>query len=153
MIMKDFKGPGFSMKAPTDWYITSTPQIQAMFISPIHEDGIQANLIITMNPVEAGAQIGAVAEETRKHQTAQYKQYQILDEGPIEEIKDHGFRRIYTCFNENKNLVVRQIQIMLLVNDMLYVLTTTRPVVDEETEIIKQLDATLEYMLESFSLD
>ena len=42
---------------------------------------------------------------------------------------------------------------MLLVSEMLYVLTTTRPAVDEMTENMKRVDALLQMMLESFVLD
>jgi hypothetical protein len=48
---------------------------------------------------------------------------------------------------------VYQKQVLLVVHNMLYVLTTTRPAVEERTEIVKQIDATLQQMLNSFKLD
>jgi hypothetical protein len=153
MVMKDFKGPGFSMQVPTDWYITSTHEIQAMFISPPYEDGSQANLMVTINPVEEDVTVQSVAEEARKNQEAQYPAYEVLAEGEIEGTEGKGFHREYEWFNADKELRVHQKQVMLVVNNMLYVLTTTRPAVEERTEIVKQIDATLQQMLNSFKLD
>jgi hypothetical protein len=153
MVMKNFKGPGFSMQVPTDWYITSTPEIQAMFISPPYEDGAQANLMVTLNPVEEGVTAQSVADEAKKNQAAQYPEYEVLDEGLVDGTEGKGFQRTYEWFNADKELRVHQHQVMLVVNNMLYVLTTTRPAVAERTEIVKQIDAILQQMLNSFALD
>jgi hypothetical protein len=153
MVMKDFKGPGFSLQVPTDWYITSTPQIQAMFVSPPYEDGAQANLMVTINPVEEGVTVQSVAEEARKNQEAQYPEYEVLAEGEIKGTEGKGFQREFEWINADKELRVYQKQVLLVVHNMLYVLTTTRPAVEERTEIVKQIDATLQQMLNSFKLD
>lgn len=153
MIMMDFKGPGFSMKIPSDWYITSTPKIQAMFISPPDEKGLTANLMITMNPVEKGSTVESIAEQTKLSQQQQYAEYQILKEGGLEFSNGQAFERKYIWFNQNKDIRVIQKQVMILVLGMFYMLTTTRPVVDQETEYIRRLDANLEFMLETFKLD
>jgi hypothetical protein len=153
MIIKDFKGPGFSMQVPTDWYITSSPQIQAMFISPPQGEGLQGNLMVTMNPVEDGVTVEEIASEAKKNQLAQYPEYELLAEGLVEGSENQVYTREYKWFNEKKALRVHQRQIMYLVDQMLYILTTTRPETDTITEAIKRLDAQMEMMLQSFSLE
>lgn len=153
MLMKEFKGPGFTMQVPTDWYITSTPQIQAMFISPPQEGGFQANLMITMNPVEEKVTLESIADETKQNQIAQYPEYEVQEEGFQPGTNQKAFKRTYEWFNKDKSLRVYQKQVMILVNGMVYVLTTTRPAVDQRTEDIKRIDAQLQMMVESFVLD
>lgn len=153
MVTKDFKGPGFTMQVPTDWYITSTPQIQAMFISPPQGEGLQANLMVTMNPVEDGLTVEEIASEAKKNQLAQYTDYEILTEGLVEGSDEQVFTREYKWFNEKKSLRVHQRQVMYLVNRMLYILTTTRPETDTLNEAVKRLDAQMEMMLQSFKLE
>lgn len=153
MIIQEFKGPGFTMEIPTNWYITSTPKIQAMFISPPQEGGVQANLMVTMNPVQENVTAESVAKEAKKNQMAQYEQYQVLEERFIERTNNQGYLRVYEWFNPNQEIKVHQKQIMLVVSNMLYILTTTRPVDKDNEEALKRLDNTLEMMLQSFKLD
>ena len=153
MLLKEFKGPGFTMEVPTNWYISSTPQIQAMFISPPQEGGVQANLMVTMNPVQENVTAESVAKEAKKNQMAQYEQYQIIEEGFIKRTNKQGYQRVYEWFNPNQELKLHQKQIMLVVSNMLYILTTTRPVDTDNEEVLQRFDTSLEMMLQSFKLD
>lgn len=153
MLMKNFKGPGFSMEAPTDWYITSNPQIQVMFISPSQTDGSRANLMITVNPVKDNITVASVSEEAKKTQSEQYSEYQILSEDFLNSDDQNAFQRVYEWTNSDLSIRVHQKQVMILSNGFLYILTTTRAVGDDDSEELKRLDATMEYMLQSFRLD
>lgn len=54
MEFKQFKGPGFETMIPTDWFISSSPQFQAIFTAPKKAGHGVANLMIRMEQVYKG---------------------------------------------------------------------------------------------------
>jgi hypothetical protein len=150
MAMMDFQGPSFTMKVPTNWYITATPQIQAMFVAPPSEDGVYANLTVTLQPLEAGATLDAVMAETLSVQEKEYAEYNLREQETLELDGITKGRMVYTWMNKKHGQQVHQRQEMFIVGEMLYTLTATRSVVDSDE--VKQLDALLRHMMETFTL-
>ena len=142
METKHFQGPGFTMQIPTDWFITSSPQFQAMFVAPASEFGIRANLAVSMTPVKEDVTARMVAENARKNQEIEYAEYSVLGEDEAV-TPDKSFTRIYKWYNSSKNMHLLQKQIFLVVNQMLFTVTSTRQI-GEETE---EIDAILEEMI------
>lgn len=150
MAMMDFQGPSFTMKVPTNWFITSTPQIQTMFVAPPTEDGLYANLSITLQPLTPEATLKAVVEQTLAVQEKEYADYQLLNQELVAENGLEKARLTYTWLNENHGKHVHQRQEMFLVGEVLYTLTATRSVA--ESDEVQRLDAMLRHMMETFAL-
>lgn len=123
METKHFQGPGFVMEVPTDWFISSSPQFQAVFLSPPTADGLRANLTVSMRPVEADVTVLAVAQATGEAQAAEYPQYEVLEEIDYTQQGGSGFLRRYRWRNDDGPLV--QTQAFFLVAQMLFTLTGT----------------------------
>ena len=148
MSMMDFKGPGFHMQVPTDWYITSSPQIQVMFLAPLTAEKVRPNLMITLRPVEPSVDLLAVARLARETQEKEYPQYQVVDESTLE--KDPpGFSRTYRWFQENHQAVVIQRQILFIRDEVLFTITATRP----EMAQAETVDFLLDHMIQTFKFD
>lgn len=122
---KHFQGPGFVMHVPTDWFVSSTPQFQALFISPQDEAGSRGNLSVSMRPLEEDVTAHAVAETTRQSQADAYTDYEVLDEIDFTEQGGAGLMRRYRWYDANQDAVIGQMQAFFVVGQMLFTLTAT----------------------------
>jgi len=146
--MMDFKGPGFHLQVPTDWFISSSPQIQAMFVAPNAEEKIRPNFLITIRPLEMDVKLEEIVQIAKETQMKEYPQYEVLEEGKLD--KDPGgFYRSYEWKQEMRQVKIIQRQIMFINNSMLYTITTTR---SEMTEAQK-IDLLFDHMINSFHFD
>ncbi len=145
MAYMNFQGPGFTLEIPTDWYITSSPQFQAIFLGTSTTEGVRPNLSIAIRPVEADVTPEAVAAESLRIQQAQYSEYEVLEEIDFSEQGGSGFWRRYQWLNDSHNMKIVQIQVFLVNDSLLHTLTatTTQTYYDE-------IQATLVHMLTSF---
>jgi hypothetical protein len=141
----NFDGPGFKLQVPTDWFITSSPQIQAMFVSPPREGG-RANFMVTLRPLDENVTLEQVSTTSLETQKKEYKQFKLLQEAPVQKGDINGHRRLYSWFSEEHNAKIMQQQVLFVANRMLTTITTTRtdlPVTEEVEPIFTQ-------MIESF---
>jgi hypothetical protein len=92
-----FQGPGFTMQVPSDWFITATPTVQAMFVAPYRGHPLRANCLITIRPVQ-----------------------DALDQDGTP-----GIFRLYHWRNPEHNTPVVQSQTYFVKQNLLYTLTTT----------------------------
>jgi len=153
---KNFQGPTFSMQIPTDWLITSSPQLQAAFVAPKNEQNLSAqpesgeeirsNLIVSMRRLKAGTSVVAVAEAAKTSQENEYPKYRVIQEEEISGRELSGFQRTYTWVKADKPIRVQQQQTFFLASNILYTLTSTRPDTDE----VKSVDKIFEQMVHSF---
>lgn len=149
MTYKEFRGPGFIMEIPTDWYITSSPQFQARFLAPVDEEqGLRrANMAVAMRAVKAGVSVKAVAEETRRVQEAEYPHYTIIEEQDLTQNNGVLFHRVYHWLNEQAGFQVVQAQTFIILGRVLFTLTASRPVDSPRAEM---LDEAFAHMARSF---
>lgn len=128
-----FQGPSFTLQAPTDWFITSTPQVQAMFIAQPEAGGLRPNVAVTIRPVEDTVTPRGVAESAREVQQHEYPRYTVLEELDGEETGQPLFLRRYSWFNQSIGVSVLQVQLYCIVSQLLYTVTATRSLEDEES--------------------
>jgi len=145
MTFMDFQGPGFMLRTPTDWYITSSPQLQAVFVGPQTDGGVRPNLTVAIRPVEADVTPLAVAAEARKTQENQYPEYEVQAETDFAEQGGAGFIRRYRWLNSDRNVPVVQVQAFHVYEGLLYTLTATSTEVD-----FPDVEQTFDTMLMSF---
>lgn len=144
----NFRGPSFTMQVPTNWFITSSPQFQAMFVAPPASDGLRANLAVAITPVSAEVTVQSVAEAARQNQQKEYAEYEMLAEGSFPTNEGPGFQRQYKWYNRERDVHIMQRQVFYVSGQMLYTLTATRQEIGDATEI----DQILDQMLLSFKL-
>lgn len=122
----DFKGPGFTMLAPSDWYVFSSPQFQAMFVSPTKGGEERPNLMVTIRPVQPDVTVEAVAQNARKTQEKEYNEFAVIREGTIDTETGKGYDRAFSWLKEDQNARIIQRQVMYVVGGLLYTFTATR---------------------------
>jgi hypothetical protein len=120
-----FEGPTFTMEAPTNWVVSSSPQFQAIFLGPTDQP-IRPNLIISIHPVNADVTPESVAETARQTQTSEYNGYEVLAEVNFSEYDGQGVMRRYRWVNPNGDVPVVQVQAFFIHQAMLHTLTATR---------------------------
>lgn len=143
----NFEGPGFRLQVPTTWLITSTPSVQVMFISPPRRFG-RANLSITIRPLEKDATLEEVVQTAQEIQQKEFDSFELLEANEYQSNGLVGYKRVYKWFSKEHNFPVQQCQIMLIVNQILYTLTCTRP----DVESMAEFDEIFEQMVKSFQL-
>lgn len=148
MSMMDFKGPGFHMQVPTDWFITSSPQVQVMFLAPPSQEKVRPNLMITLRPLEPDVDLQAVARLAKETQEKEYPQYKVIEEGMLEK-EPIGFARAYSWHQADRQVDVVQRQVMFIQGQVLFTLTATRPEMNQ-AEIV---DSLLDHMIQTFKFD
>lgn len=148
MAEMNFKGPGFQMKVPTDWLITSNPQVQAMFIAP-PRTGMRANLIITLRPLDPDATLEAVVNTALSTQKKEYPEFALLEEGEYRNGELVGHQHLYKWYNQQHSTHILQRQVIFVAGQMLTSITSTRTYADGAED----LDLAFEAMLESFHFD
>lgn len=136
------------MEVPTDWFVTATPQFQALFLAPPTPDAIRANLAVSMRPVKDDVTVASVAEAARANQEREYPQYEILTEVDFTDRGGVGFQRCYRWFNQSQNAEVLQVQTFFVVKQILYTLTATR----SKSSVSPELDDLFDYMVTSFRI-
>lgn len=146
----NFRGPNFTLETPTDWVISSTPQLQAIFLAP-NQHPIRPNLAVSLRPVEEQVTVQAVAESAEVNQEREYPQFTVIEEIDFTETGGNGFLRRYRWFNATHKTSVDQSQAFFLYQRILYTLTATRPTELEPAES-NDLDAIFDHMIRSFRI-
>lgn len=143
----NFEGPGFTMQVPTNWVVTSSPQIQAMFVSPPRQGG-RANFMVTIRPVNQDVTLEQVAASALETQKKEYEKFDLLETSEFRLGELVGTQRHYTWFSQEHNAPIRQRQVILVTGGLMFTITLTRTDVKE----LEELDAILAEMLASFKL-
>ncbi|RMD66927.1 DUF1795 domain-containing protein [Candidatus Parcubacteria bacterium] len=145
MEMMNFEGPGFTLQVPSNWFITSTPQIQAMFVAPPRKGG-RANFMVTLRPVEKDVTLDQVVQTSLDTMQKEYAQFELLQAGEYQKGDLIGHQRLYTWFSKEHNAPILQRQVIFIADQILYTLTTTRVNISS----LEDLDAVFEQMIASF---
>ena len=148
MNFMSFQGPTFTMQVPSNWFVTSSPKFQAMFVAPPGENGVRANLAVSLTPVKENVTLEEIVKAARVTQQKEYPEYQIISEGAVSINSLEGFERIYRWHNQSRGLHVIQRQFFCLVSQVLYTITATR----ENNEKSEMLDPIFKKMIESFRI-
>lgn len=143
-----FLGPVFTMEIPTNWFVASNVQYQAIFTHPQAQDGFQANLMLSIRPTQADVGIAEVAELARQTQAKEYPAYKILDE-QVYEKDPMSVKRIYTWEHPEQKKEFQQIQFFVIHNQRLYTLTGTRLAQTPQGHLV---DKVFNQMMDSFNL-
>ena len=133
----DFQGPTFAMNVPTNWFITSSPKFQAIFIAPDEHQSTQvkSSFIISMRRVKDDVTLPGVIETVKQKQQKDYPEYEILEEGSPTTERGEYFLRQYKWYDQEKDIYIRQDQAFHIVAPILYTLTATRKASVETAEI------------------
>ncbi len=122
---KHFQGPGFIMYLPTDWFISSSLQFQAIFLAPKAEDDSRANLTVAIRQLEEGADFKSFMEGMKQERQENYDQYEMLEENDYTQEGGTGFQHTYRWYNPNQDRMIVQVQAVYLVGPVLFTLTGT----------------------------
>ncbi len=142
-----FQGPTFDMLVPTNWLITSSPEIQAAFIAP--EPGkVRSNLVITMRGAADNVSVPELAETAKNKQQEEYTQYAVVEEKDWSKESYQAFERRYTWLNNDHDLTVNQRQVFILYNHIFYTITTTAT----DTPLHEEIEKVFITMLNSFKI-
>lgn len=144
----NFQGPGFKMQIPTNWFITSSPQIQAMFVVP-PQGILRANLMITLRPLEEGVTLADIVKSSIETQKKEYPEFELLEEAEYKKDEWTGSARVYKWYSSEHKTRLLQRQVVFVINQMLTTITTTRTDVDKAEEI----DGAFEQILQSFHFE
>ena len=141
-----FLGPTFTMEVPTNWFIASNAQYQAVFTDPSEKNGFQPNLMLSIRPVQANVAVDAIAESAKQTQSKEYPAYKVLEE-QIEAKEPARVKRVYTWQHPESKQDFQQVQFFTIENQMLYTLTGTRLLNGGEESIV---DKVFNHMINSF---
>jgi hypothetical protein len=148
MTYMHFQGPTFTMEVPTNWFVSATPQFQALFLASPTQDPVRANLAVSMRPVEKDVTVEAVAEAAKANQEREYPEYEVLAEVDFTDQGGAGFQRCYQWLNQQHDAEVIQVQTFFVVNQILYTLTATR----SKSSASPELDDVFDHMVTSFRI-
>ncbi|MBZ0307124.1 MAG: DUF1795 domain-containing protein [Anaerolineae bacterium] len=145
-----FEGPNFMLEVPTNWVVTSSPQLQAIFFGP-QDTVIRPNMVISLRAVEANVTYQAVAQAAKETQEKEYPSYTILSEVDFAEFGGIGMKRHYSWVNPTNNAKVVQIQTYFVAGQVLFTLTASRGghLNDQDAD---ELDGVFEHMIETFRI-
>jgi hypothetical protein len=143
-----FEGPDFHLEVPTRWLITSTPDVQVLFLGPAEGRAVRPNFAIAIRVVDDGVTAADIASLTAAVQQDTYAQYALEYEHPLSLDGVPGVELRYGWHNADAGITVVQTQRLVVRDNLLYALTATHAA-DETPAIIQLLDE----MLESFALD
>jgi len=144
----NFQGPGFKIQIPTNWFITSSPQVQAMFVAPPQGE-LRANLMITMRPLEEDVTLVDILKTSLETQKKEYPEFELLEETEIEKDGWTGITRLYKWFSSEHKTRILQRQVFFVIKQMLTTITTTRTATNKAQE----MDAVFIQILESFHFE
>lgn len=125
--MKRFNGPGFALAIPTDWYTTSTPELQAIFVSPTAENGRRASLTVSIRLLEDDADLQTLAATVDNTRAQTHDSYERIAEEDYTESGGSGFQHYYRWFSPENNSAVYQLQTFFLAGNVLFTLTGSMP--------------------------
>jgi len=120
---KHFQGPGFIMYVPTDWFISSSLQYQAIFLAPLAEDGTRANMTISMRELEEDASFQDYMASVKQTREQNYENYELLDEADYTQTGGMGFQHVFKWYSETQERTIVQVQAVFLIGDVLFTLT------------------------------
>jgi hypothetical protein len=126
MQMMAFQGPTFTLQVPTHWFVSSTPQFQAVFLMP--SDGIRLlrpSVTISLRPVLDDVTAAAVAASEMSYLREAHPDLQILDEFGFDDNGQKRFYRRFSWHDAENNLDILQSQSFVIEAGTLYVITTT----------------------------
>jgi hypothetical protein len=141
----NFQGPGFKLQVPTNWFISSSPQIQAMFVAP-PQGNLRANLMVTMRPLEEGVSLADVVKSSLDTQKKEYPEFELLEETAYKLDEWTGIARKYKWYSSEHKTRLLQRQVFFLLDQILTTITTTRTDIDKSEE----LDQVFTQILQSF---
>ncbi|HRE49048.1 MAG TPA: DcrB-related protein [Aggregatilineales bacterium] len=121
----EFQGPLFTLKTPSDWFITASPEIQAMFIEPSHGQRLRANVIITLRPVQPDVTAEVVMKNAQETENAEYPGFTLLAEDDVQAGVGTGKYHMYSWLNPDGNVPVLQTQAFFVINQVLITMTAT----------------------------
>lgn len=144
-----FEGPTFTLQVPTNWLITSSPKLQAIFVEPVRESQHQpASLLISMRKLKEDATLTEIVLETKKSQQREFPQYKELSEETVTRDKINGISITYQWYNAKTSSKIYQQQVFFLVSQILYTLTASNP----NTETADEVENILKRMIDSFQI-
>jgi len=145
-----FEGPTFTMQIPTNWFISSSPRFQAVFISPEKSEGekIFPNMLVAIRRLKEGTSAAMVAESAREKQQETYPDYEVITEKEHNADGFSSFERVYRWHNPDQNSDIQQWQTFYVHQNILYTLTATCSV----TEKLPACEQIFEKMLASFEI-
>lgn len=143
-----FQGPGFHMQVPTNWFITSNPQVQVMLVSP-SQNGIRANFMVTLRSLEPTVTLSSVVASALETQKKEYPEFALLEEGDYTKGQVVGHLHSYKWFNQRHSTLIFQRQVIFVNNQILTSLTTTRTDGVDGSEV----DAVFNRILGSFQFE
>ncbi len=141
MEFKHFQGPNFVLSVPTNWFISSTVDFQAIFLSQPKEDSTRANLTVSVRQLEEGSTLEGVVIATRQEQAKSYAQYETLEEIDYTATGGTGFQHRYRWIDPEQDMMIVQEQAFFFVEPMLFTLTGTCILqhADEYVPVFKQM--------------
>jgi len=148
---KHFEGPGFQMEVPTNWFISSSLQFQAIFLAPPPFEGIQPNLAIAVRRIQPDITVGDIAEEARLVQEREYPYFEVFSENDTTDQGGAAFQRLYQWYNRETDQLVLQLQTFVVTSEVLFTLTATRSVVEDTSGL--PIDDVFMHMIRSFRLE
>lgn len=151
MEYKYFNGPGFQIQVPTEWFISSSLQFQAIFLAPPPFEGIQPNLAIAVRRIKPEITVLDIANEARRVQEREYPYFEVLSENDATPEGGAAFQRLYQWYNRGLDQFVLQLQTYIVIPEVLFTLTATRSIVDDISAL--PIDEVFKYMLRSFRLE
>jgi len=128
----DFQGAGFTLRVPSDWVITATSTIQAMFLAPERGQLLRANLAVVLAPVEPNVTPRGVAEAARATQERDYPSFALISDQTIQQSGLEGVHHLYSWYNAEVDTPVTQSQTYFVHNQVLITLTATTSRDEEE---------------------
>lgn len=145
-----FEGPNFTLEVPTNWVVTSSPQLQAIFLGP-QDPLIRPNMVVSLRPVEVNVTYQAVAQAAKETQEKEYPEYTILDEVDFSQFGGIGMKRQYSWVNPTNNAKVVQVQTYFVAGQVLFTLTASRG--DHgNTNAAEEMDNIFNHMIETFRI-
>lgn len=123
MEFKNFQGPNFITQIPTDWFISSSPDFQAIFLAPPEADDTRANLTVSIRRLSEPTTIPEFVQQVELERQKDYADYTPIEEVDYTASGGSGYQSIFRWYNEARETYVYQLQALYLVNDVLFTLT------------------------------
>jgi hypothetical protein len=152
---KAFKGAMFSLKAPTDWYITSNSDYQAIFIAPPYEKGPGSNLTVAVNMMPRPVTLEQAVAFNRELIVERFGNVKVdeMEQATID--GNNAFYQSYEFAQPNTDKPIFQQQLIAVSgenNTRVITLTATRPTTPEGQDAAA-LDDAFNAMFRSLALD
>ena len=151
---KPFKGAMFRMEAPTDWYITSSADYQAVFIAPPYADGPGSNLTVAVNMMPRPVTLEQAVAANRELIVERFGEVKVdeLEQATID--GNAAFYQSYEFAQPQTDKAIFQQQLITVDgknNTRVITMTATRPV-EPEGQDAAALDEAFNAMFRSLQL-